>query len=86
MKLQVDLETFSEQRSKTIGRTVEFLSLQCPNNIFDLEPLIKVLFADRYTWQNFCLRLLRLVNRLYAVSHKMEKSMMKVLPYVTVSE
>ena len=34
----------------------------------------KVLFTDRYTWQNFGLRFLDLVNRLYTVIHKTQKS------------
>ena len=48
--------------------------------------LFKVLFTDCYTWQNFRLRLWRLINRLYTVIHKMKKSKTKVLPCVTVSE
>ena len=38
------------------------------------ELINKVLFTDGYTWQNFRVRLLRLVNRLYAVIHKTQKS------------
>ena len=34
----------------------------------------KVLFTYEYTWQNFRLRFLRLVNRLYSVIHKTQKS------------
>ena len=34
----------------------------------------KVLFTYEYTWQNFRLRLLRLVDRLYSVIHKTQKS------------
>ena len=34
----------------------------------------KVLFTDRYTWQNFRLQFLRLVNRLYTIIHKTQKS------------
>ena len=30
----------------------------------------KAIFTDRYTWQNFRLRILCLVNRLYAAIHK----------------
>ena len=46
-----------------------------------VEMLTKVLFTDRYKWQNFRLRLLRLVNRLYAVIYKTQKSKTKVLPW-----
>ena len=34
----------------------------------------KVLFTNDYTWQNFGLRFLGLVNRLYTVIHKTQKS------------
>ena len=34
----------------------------------------KVLFTDCYTWQNFRLQFLHLVNRLYPVIHKTQKS------------
>ena len=34
----------------------------------------KVLFTDGYTWQNFGLQFLGLVNRLYTVIHKTQKS------------
>ena len=57
---------------------------EVPKNIFDLEPLNKVLFAYRYTWQNIRLRHLSIVNRLYEVIHKTQKSKTKVLPYVMV--
>ena len=36
--------------------------------------LSKVLFTDSYTWHNFGLQLLGLVNRLYTVFHKTQKS------------
>ena len=47
---------------------------------------VKVLFTNHYTWQNFHLRLLRLVNKLHAVIHKIQNSKEKVLPCVTVGE
>ena len=46
----------------------------------------KVLFTDCYTWLNLHLWFLRLVNRLYLIIHKTQKSSMKVLSCVTVSE
>ena len=45
----------------------------------------KVLFTDRYTWQNFRLQFLRLVNRLRSDSQD-PKIKTKVLPCVTVGE
>ena len=35
---------------------------------------VKILFTHRYKWRNFGLRLLSLVDRLYAVIHKTQKS------------
>ena len=43
-------------------------------NVLDMSKTIIVLFTDRYTWQNFRLRHLCLVNRLYAVIQKTQKS------------
>ena len=36
--------------------------------------VLKVLFTDGYTLQNFGLQFLSLVNRLYTVYHKTQKS------------
>ena len=47
--------------------------------------LIKVLFTDLCRWQDFCPSLLHLVDRLYTVINKMQKTRTKVLPSVTVS-
>ena len=44
------------------------------------------LFIDRCRRQNFCPSLLCLVDRLYTVIHKMQKTRMKVLPSATVGE
>jgi hypothetical protein len=46
----------------------------------------KLLFTDRYTWQNFRLQFLHLVNRLCTVIHKTQKLYTKVLSCVTVGE
>ena len=46
----------------------------------------KVLFTDRYTWQNFRLRLLRLVNNCIESIYKTQKSKTKVMPCVKVGE
>ena len=46
----------------------------------------KVLFTDCYTWQNFRLRLLCLVNNCVESNYKTEKAKMKDLPCVTVGE
>ena len=46
----------------------------------------KVLFTDRYTWQNLRLRLLRLVNNCVESIYKTQKSKTKFLPCVTVGE
>ena len=51
-----------------------------------LEHVAKVLLIDHYTWQTFRLRLLHLVNRLYAVIHKTQKSKLKVLQCLTVGK
>ena len=49
--------------------------------------LTKVLFFDGFTWQNFRLSLLRLVDRLfYTVIHKTQKTKVKVLSCETVGE
>ena len=45
------------------------VSTLCSQNV-----LVKVLFTYEYTWQNFRLRLLCLINRLYTVIHKTKKS------------
>ena len=41
----------------------------------------KVLFTHRYTWWNFCLRLLRLVNNCLESIYKTQKSQMKIWLY-----
>ena len=46
----------------------------------------KVLFTHRCRWQNFQPSLLRLIDRLYTVIHKVQKTRMKVLPSGTVGE
>ena len=46
---------------------------------------IKVLFTDR-RMQNFHHSLLRLIDRLYKVIHKIQKTRMKVLSSATVGE
>ena len=46
----------------------------------------KVLFTDRCRRQNFCPSLLCLVDRLYIVIQKTQKTRMKVLPSATVGE
>ena len=51
-----------------------------------LQSLFEMLFTHRYTWQNFRLSLLHLVNRLYAVIHRTQKTKTKVLPCVTMGE
>ena len=43
-------------------------------------------FTDRCRWQNFRPSLLRFVDRLYTVIHKMQKTRKKVLPSATVGE
>ena len=48
--------------------------------------LNKVLFTDPYTWQNFCLKLLCLVNNWVETIYKTQNSKTKALPCVTVSE
>ena len=50
------------------------------------EVAIKVLFTNHYTWQNFCLRLLRLVNNCAESIYKAQKSETKVLPCVMFGE
>ena len=47
--------------------STEFYHIGIKNHTADKQ------FIDRYTRQNFCLQFLRLVNRLYAVIHKMQK-------------
>ena len=47
---------------------------------------IKVLFTNRCRRQNFRPSLLRLVDRLYTVIHKTQKTRTKVLPSATVGE
>ena len=46
----------------------------------------KILFTDHCRWQNFCPSLLRLVDRLYTVIHKTQKTRTKVLPSATTGE
>ena len=41
---------------------------------FKRPSITKVLFTDRYIWQNFALQFLGPVNRLYSVIHKTQKS------------
>ena len=46
----------------------------------------KVLFTSRCRRQNFCPSLLRLVDGLYIVIHKMQKTRTKVLPSAMTGE
>ena len=46
----------------------------------------KVLFTSRFRRQNFRPSLLCLVDRLYTVIHKMQKTRAKVLPSATTGE
>ena len=46
----------------------------------------KVLLTHRCRWQNFQPSLLRLIDRLYTVIHKMQKTRTKVLPSAMISE
>ena len=66
---------------------VKLLANSCPKLAKGVQSsTTKVLFTDRYTWQNFRLRFLHLVNRLYTVIHEKQKSKTKVFPCVTVGE
>ena len=56
-----------------------------PSVLCFYSPSTKVLFTNRYTWQNFFLRFLHLVNRLYVIFYKTQKQT-KVLPCLTVGE
>ena len=64
-----------EEKFKLITHIVQFQTLAT-----------KVLFTDHCRRQNFCPSLLQLVDRLYTVIHKMQKTRTKVLPSATVSE
>ena len=54
--------------------SVHYTELQLWLEVKNILGIHKVLFTHRYTRQNFCLHLLHLVNRLYAVIDKMQKS------------
>ena len=66
---------------------VKLLANSCPKLAKGVQSSTnKVLFTDRYTWQNFCLRLLRLLNNCVESIYNTQKSKTKVLPCVTVGE
>ena len=67
---------------KTRNKIVQFISKRKTNSAVT----IKVLFNDRRRRQNFCSGLLRLVDTLYTVIHKIQKTRIKVLPSATVGE
>ena len=67
----------SRKNSQYKWTKILILKIHCENGEFYFDILqafskipAKVLFTDRYTWQNFRSILLHLVNRLYRVIHK----------------
>ena len=72
------------------SKKLSFLKCICFLNSFlydiQLTQFGKALFTDRYTWQNFRLRFLRLVINCVESIYKTQTSRTKVLPCVTVDE
>ena len=65
---------------------VKFIGRDLFSTLRSSLPCAKVLFNSRCKRQNFRPSLLRLVDRLYTVIHKTQKTRTKVLPFATTGE
>ena len=61
-------------------------NVKVSNSIPSLNQWISTKFTDCCRWQNFRPSLLRILDRLYIVIHKTQKTRTKILPFATVGE